>query len=113
MGREGPADPVQPPGYGSSGGNGGLVDQTSTTGSEAHRRRLPLATAPVLELRGFGTIADISGPDREGVTRYRIRHDADPLSVPGIESLRAKEALADASFLKAGPSGTVFPLEPA
>jgi hypothetical protein len=64
--------------------------------------------APVLELRGFGTIVDVARPDAQGVTRFQIRYEAKGCRGPGIERLRADNALAGASFLKAGPAGTVF-----
>ena len=65
--------------------------------------------APHLELRGIGTIVDI--PDRDDDTAYfDIHYDSDAFAGPNIAALRKLSALRDASFLKPGAAGTVFPL---
>lgn len=70
-------------------------------------------SAPALELVGLGRIHALPGADEEGNTWFHLRYATAPLESPlGIKELRADDVVGDASFLKAGAAGTVFPLTP-
>ena len=66
-------------------------------------------SSPVLELRGIGTIVNI--PDRDGdEATFDVRYESQPAGGISIARLRGDPGLANASFLKSGAAGTVFPL---
>jgi 5-methylcytosine-specific restriction enzyme A len=63
---------------------------------------------------GLGRIVDLpSDLDDADYTRFTLESLTGPLEYPlGIEMLRGDVVLSEASFLKAGPAGTIFPLTP-
>ncbi len=68
-------------------------------------------SAPALCLIGAGEIVAFPGTNRDGDTKFTLRYLTSPLPTPvSIERLRSDPVVGDASFLKAGPAGTVFPL---
>jgi len=71
-------------------------------------------TSPLLDIVGLGEFRGLQPPSSKyDDTRFGVRYLCPMLcrSV-GIEVLRSNRILNGASFLKAGPSGTVFPLTP-
>ena len=71
-------------------------------------------SAPSLEVVGLGEFLGLALPDpRFNDTRFGVKYLCPILSRPiTMEQLRSNRVLKDASFLKAGPSGTVFRLTP-
>lgn len=70
--------------------------------------------APALCVLGVGEIVRVHHPDANGDSWFTLRYTTGPLDSPlGIEELRADPVLTRASFLKAGPAGTIFALTPA
>ena len=71
-------------------------------------------SSPELRLAGFGRIVATStarNPHED--TAFMLEYLAGPVSHPlGLRELRQDPVLGDASFLKSGPAGTVFPLTP-
>lgn len=70
------------------------------------------AGAPMLRIIA---IADLMRPDagfRQGYNHFLIKYRTGFLDGPGLRELRSDHIVRSASFLKAGPSGTVFPLTP-
>lgn len=69
-------------------------------------------STPALRIVGLAVVehADI-GQDEEGDTLFRVRYQTRRLSnMPTIHALRQVPILGQASFLKAGPATTLFPL---
>lgn len=69
--------------------------------------------SPTLQLVGLGELSEVlHGKTDEDLTLFEVRYSTSYLDHPiGIEVLRAVPELTDASFLKSGPAGTVFPLD--
>jgi len=70
-------------------------------------------SSPSLRLVGLGTIARIGAEkDKEGNTLFYLKYLTKSLGEEGvaIEALRKDPIVSEASFLKAGSAGTVFPL---
>jgi hypothetical protein len=69
--------------------------------------------APALRLVGLGRIDATRAPDASGESWFDLRYLTAPVASPlGIDTLRADPVVGDASFLKAGAAGTVFPITP-
>lgn len=70
--------------------------------------------SPTLELQAVGRLLSVEPAKRKGSnTFFHVRYETGLLDKPiGIEALRADRAVGEASFLKAGPAGTVYPLTP-
>lgn len=67
--------------------------------------------APKLAVCGVAEVIAIHEPDRHGVTQFDLRYLTGYLDeLVGIAQLRADPTIGKASFLKTGPSGTLFPL---
>jgi hypothetical protein len=68
--------------------------------------------APTLDVAGLGEFLGVApGTTRAGESIFEVRHLTPLLDKPvGIEKLRSDPLLRVASFLKSGPSGTMFPL---
>ena len=68
-------------------------------------------SAPALRLVGLGRIESVRAPDDDGDSWFDLRYLTGPFEAPlSIAELRADAVIGDASFLKAGAAGTVFPL---
>ena len=68
-------------------------------------------SAPGARLIAFAEVTKVAARNAEGDAFFTLRYTSDLFSKPlGIEVLRGDTALRDASFLKAGAAGTVFPL---
>jgi predicted RNA-binding protein with PUA-like domain len=68
-------------------------------------------SAPALRLVGLGRIESVRPRNAGGDTWFDLRYLTAPLEAPlSIAELRADPVVGDASFLKAGAAGTVFPL---
>jgi predicted RNA-binding protein with PUA-like domain len=68
-------------------------------------------SAPALRLVGLGRIESVRPRNESGDTWFDLRYLTAPLEAPlSIADLRADPVVGDASFLKAGAAGTVFPL---
>jgi hypothetical protein len=60
---------------------------------------------------GIGELSGERGPSGKGEIRFGVRYLSRILDDPvGIEELRSDPVIGGADFLRAGPSGTVFPL---
>ena len=72
------------------------------------------AGSPVLRVVGLAVIVRIAlRPNAVGETIFTLRYTTGYLTDgPTVERLRRVRSLASASFLKSGPSGTLFPLTP-
>jgi hypothetical protein len=68
--------------------------------------------APACEVIALGEFRGLTGEVADdGKPLFEVRYQTSVLSRPvGIQSLRADDVVGSASFLKRGPSGTVFPL---
>lgn len=67
-------------------------------------------SSPARELMGLGELVAVRAP-RNGATTFEVRYLTPSLSCTvGIDELRRDRDVAGASFLKAGPATTVFPL---
>jgi ASCH domain-containing protein len=67
--------------------------------------------APALRVIGLACLVGIRPPNSEGTTFFELMYLTGAFDAPlGIAALRSDAALRDASFLKAGAAGTVFPL---
>jgi hypothetical protein len=70
--------------------------------------------SPALCVLGTAEITRINKPDDEGFSIFFLRYTSWPFENPiGIQQLREDPAFADASFLKSGAAGTLFPLSEA
>lgn len=70
-------------------------------------------SAPALRLIGLGRLGGLLRKDRKGFTHVRLRYLTSPFDRPlEQDDLRRDRLLAQASFLKKGPAGTV-PVTPA
>jgi hypothetical protein len=68
-------------------------------------------SAPALRLLGLGRIEATRAPNAGGESWFDLRYLTAPAESPlGIETLRADPVVGDASFLKAGAAGTLFPI---
>jgi predicted RNA-binding protein with PUA-like domain len=68
-------------------------------------------SAPALRLVGLGRIESVHPRNEIGESWFDLRYLTAPLDAPlTIDELRADPVVGDASFLKAGAAGTVFPL---
>jgi Domain of unknown function (DUF3883) len=68
------------------------------------------AGSPILKLIGRGRLADPDVGFDGKVYHFRVEYLTNRIDGPTIEHLRSDGVLGTASFLKSGPSGTVFPL---
>jgi len=68
--------------------------------------------APALSVVGLGSVEELSRTKwRNGTWKVPVKYLSDVFDHPvGIDQLRAIPSVKGASFLKAGPSGTIFPL---
>ncbi len=68
-------------------------------------------SAPACRLVGMGRLKRPSPKDASGNAYFTLMYLTAPLERPlGIEDLRSDRVVGDASFLKSGAAGTVFPL---
>jgi predicted RNA-binding protein with PUA-like domain len=68
-------------------------------------------SAPALRLVGLGRIESVHAPDDSGNSWFDLRYLTSPLEVPlTLSELRRDAVVGEASFLKAGAAGTVFPI---
>jgi hypothetical protein len=69
--------------------------------------------SPTLAVVGIGEFQwPLPEKDWRGRTRFEVKHLSTRLRMPvGIEELRGLWSLRNAAFLKAGPQGTVFPVD--
>jgi hypothetical protein len=68
-------------------------------------------SSPSKCLIGLGTLDKILSKDKNGFTFFDLTYLTYPFKNPiFIDELRKEDVLKDVSFLKSGPSGTVFPI---
>lgn len=68
------------------------------------------AGAPLLQVIGLAELLVTNDGYDHGAWHFRVRYLSNPFEGPSIEALRRNSVFRGASFLRAGPSGTVFPL---
>ena len=68
------------------------------------------AAAPRLQVFRVAELAVPDDGEEAGDSHFRIRYLSDVFEGPSIAFLRRNRIFRDASFLKVGPAGTVFPL---
>lgn len=102
-----------------------LVRLLSKKQERWHKKRPPKAwlsgdlvfvwhASPVLAICGLAELGEIEAPDRDGETHFTLRSLTSYVEAPlSVSTLRGEKVLRSASFLKAGPAGTVFPLSSA
>jgi len=68
------------------------------------------AAAPRLQIVRLAELTVPNDGDEGGISHFRIRYLSDFFDGPKLSYLKQQRLFRDASFLKSGPSGTVFPL---
>jgi hypothetical protein len=68
------------------------------------------AGSPILKVIGCARLSDPDVPSDGELYNFRVEYLTNRIDGPTIEHLRKDEVLGTASFLKSGPSGTVFRL---
>ena len=68
--------------------------------------------SPACEIVGLGEFCGLTGEvDDQGKHTFEVRYETSVLRTPiAAEMLKADPLVGTASFLKSGPSGTVFPI---
>lgn len=68
--------------------------------------------SPKLRIESIGVLVDVELPEHKGEeARFLVRYVSGLLDKPvGINALREDPVVGEASFLKSGPAGTLFPL---
>jgi predicted RNA-binding protein with PUA-like domain len=69
-------------------------------------------SSPSRRVVGLGEIETIlPGQDKDGYSRFKVKHQTREFGTPiTLDQVRESSILAQASFTKSGPSGTLFPL---
>lgn len=68
------------------------------------------AASPHRRIIGVAELTEPNDGYEQGSWRFRVRYLSNPFEGPTIDELRRLAIFRDASFLKSGPAGTVYPL---
>src|SRR5437870_6139776 len=68
------------------------------------------AGAPRLEIIGLADLVNPNAGFRNDYEHFRLKYRTSLIHGPTVMDLRSDKVVGSASFLKSGPSGTVFPL---